>query len=90
MVFIRFTPHTMKTYNMIFILMTVAAVSPLMAQPATPVQQESTLQTMLNAGKDYSEHRAREKRIERRDDRNDHRRHNRDRDDRHRSRHHHR
>lgn len=93
MVFIRFIPHTMKTYNMIFTLMTLAAVSPLMAQPTTPVQQESTLQTLLNAGQDYSEHRAREKRIERHDERRDrerdhHRRRNRDRDNRHR--HHHR
>lgn len=83
----------MKIHNMIFTLMAVAAVSPLMAQPATPVQQESTLQTILNAGQDYSEQRAREKRIERRDDRRDrerdhHRRH--DRDDRHRSHHRHR
>lgn len=85
----------MNTHTIRLILVVAAATSPLMASPATPVQQESTLQTLLNAGQDYSEHRAREKRIERRHDRRDrernhHRRHDRERDDRHRSHHHHR
>lgn len=76
----------MNTHSIILTLVAAAAASPLMAQPATPVHQQSTLQTLLNAGQDYSEHRAREKRIERRDDRRDREknRHRHHRDDHHR------
>lgn len=75
----------MNTQYIISAIMIAATAGPLMAQSATPVQQESTLQTILNAGKDYSDHRAREKRIERRDERRDRERH---RDHRRHDRHH--
>ncbi len=67
--------HINMNRNIITVIVAAGVLCPLASQADTASQQPSTLQTILNAGKDYGEQRAREKRREdRREDRRENRR----------------